>query len=173
MNNKSKIVQDRYPWAIFHFLGDNMDTAIMGAVHRQNDTPRVLYSLEACKFLTSEAHDDYMERLRSVEGFLTTKGKPKPLFLIQPPGSVFRHIIKEYKLIVWDSLFDAVLGVAVDGSTPVALVYDPIKAKQCLIDSQVDSDDDATTAEQTLHTNIMGASLGEKTPFFIDALGLQ
>ena len=150
-----------------------MDSAIMGAVHREADSPRVLYSLSACKFLNAENKEDYMERLRAIEGFLTTKSKPAPLFLIQPPLRVFKHIVKTHKLVVWDSLFDAVLGVAVEGATPVALVYDPKKAKQCLEESQVDSDDDLKTASQTLQSCIMEANLGDKTPFFIDATGLQ
>lgn len=173
MSQKTYAVQERYPWAQFKFLGDDMDGAIIGAVHRHDESPRVIYSLDACKFLSYAAHADYMERIRAIEGFLETKDKPAPLFLIQPPGNVFRHIVREHRLVVWDALFDAVLGVALEGATPVAIVYDPVKAEQCLADSQVDSDDNQKTASQTLHENIMAANLGEHTPFFIDMLNLQ
>ena len=172
---KARIVAERHPLYDLNFLGDELDSAIMGAACREGEVPRVLYSLSACKFLSSQSQEGYMEKLRAIEGFLTVRVNPAPLFLIQPPAKVFREVVKEHDLITWDMLSEAVVGIALEGVDPVALVYNPAKAVECLSASQDDSDgaDAGKSARHILDTQIMSAQLGSKTPFFLDYTGLQ
>jgi hypothetical protein len=160
-----KLLQEQFPMEL-EFLPDQMfEEALMGVATRCNTAPVPAYNLQQCCHIAA-ADAWHRQRLSWLFSNLVT---PPPLIVAPINKDVFWDSVRAGRLLVWEQLHQAIIGVGHRGGKQ-AVVY-----SRPLLQTEVSLLQEASYAELNpgivdtiLEAQIRKVWLGPSTPYILE-----